>query len=959
MNKIRLILVFLMLAMVSLFPFTAKSQEVAVVSEAATVALDKILPVDPAITVGTFSNGLTYYIRENKKPENRAELRLVVNVGSIVEDDDEQGLAHFLEHMAFNGSKNFEKQELVNYMESIGMRFGSGLNAYTSFDETVYMLRIPTDTVEVMEKGFLILKDWAHQLSLNPEEIDKERGVIVEEWRLGQGAGARMRDKQFPIILKGSQYANRIPIGKKEIIESFEYIKLGNFYRRWYRFDLMAVVAIGDFDKDHIEKLIKLLFDLGTDIPQFIPFETSPEDIAPRERKAYEVPDHKETLFAIATDKEATGTSVTIYYKHPLRDQSAVGAYRRSIVERLYNSMLNSRLSELTQKEDPPFLFGSAGNGLFTRTKEVYTLSAAVKDNGMDQGLEALLVEAERVARFGFTPTELERRKLSVLRGIERSYTERANRTSASYASEYIRNFLEDEPIPGIEYEYELYKRFVPEITLDEINKLSQEWITKENRVITVNAPEKEGLHTPTEQELLAVFDRVNSLTITAYEDKVTDEPLITETPDPAYITNETKIPEVNVTEWRLSNGVKVVLKPTDFKEDQILFRAFSPGGSSLASDEDYIPAGIAASIISAGGLGAFNNIELGKKLAGKAVSVYPSIGSLQEGLSGSASPKDIETMFQLIYLTFTAPRADETVFNSLQSRNRAFLENIAASPASVFLDTLSCTMTQYHYRTRPASLEQIDEWDLDKSLEFYKDRFADAGDFTFLFVGNIVIDEIRPLVQTYLGGLPSTGRVETWRDVGIDPPKGVIKKTVRKGIEPKSQTVIIFTGPFEYNRASRNEMNVMTSILNIRLREKIREELGGTYGVSVSQSTSWIPDEEYSIRISFGADPERIEELTKAVFDEINAMKEQGVTQKNFDKVLETIRRSRETNLKENGYWLNQLGFRYRQDGDPKDILTYEKSLEDLNLEVIRLAANKYFNMNNYVQVTLMPEVK
>ncbi|MFC1562071.1 M16 family metallopeptidase [candidate division KSB1 bacterium] len=945
LTRLRSLWVFLFVFICAVIPVTSHAQKKAVPSEAATAPLEQKVPVAPQITVGTLDNGVRYYIRENRRPEKRAELRLVVKTGSVLEDEDQRGLAHFVEHMSFNGTKNFRKQEIVEFMESIGMSFGPGLNAYTSFDETVYMLQIPTDQPGVMETAFQILEDWAHNVLFEDEEIDKERGVIIEEWRLGQGAGARMRDKQFPILFKGSKYAERLPIGTLESLENFEYESLKRFYRDWYRPDLMAVIAVGDFDDSDVEALVTQHFGA------IMPAEN------PRSRIIVEVPDHDETLCAIATDKENPGTSVAVYYKQSIRDQSTIGAYRRNIVEGFFNGMLNFRFDELIQKADPPFLGASSGQQIFVKSKEVYYLSAAVEESGIERGLETLLVEAERVAQYGFTPSELDRFKKLILRSVEQAYTERDKSNSITFAEEFIRAFLEDEPIPGIEYEFELYKRFVPEITLYEINSLAWEWITDRNRVIMVNAPEKAGLRTPGEEELLAVFEKARDIGITPYMDTVTDQPLIERMPVPGTITAERTIAAVGITEWDLSNGVKVVVKPTDFKEDQILIEAFSPGGTSLTTDEDFIAHSMAAQVIAAGGLGNFNAIDLQKFLSDKVASVSPVIGGLEEGLSGGASPKDLETLFQLIYLRFTAPRADPEIFASLQSRFRAVLANRSASPTAVFSDTLQAVLTQHHYRARPLTVERLDEMALQKSHEFYVDRFADASDFTFMFVGNIDIDIMKPLVTQYLGGLPSIYREETWRDIGLTPPEGVIKKIVRKGIEPQSQTAIIFTGVFEYNRTNNFALRATTSALQIKLREILREDLGGTYSVGVNYGSTLIPRQEYSVQISFGSDPERIDELTGAIFREIENLKQSGIEEEYITKVLEAQKRNRETNLKQNGYWLSQMGFRYRQGTDPSDILTYEEVYGLLDSGFLQAAAVRYFDMNNYVLVSLMPE--
>ena len=908
-------------------------------------SLDQIPPIDPLITVGELKNGLRYYVRENGQPENRAELRLVVNVGSMQEDEDQLGLAHFVEHMAFNGTEHFAKQELVEFMESIGMRFGPGLNAMTSFDETVYMLRVPTDKPEVIKTAFQILEDWSHALSFEHEEIDKERGVIIEEWRLGQGAGARMRDKQFPILFKDSLYAERLPIGKKDIIENFKYDVIKRFYKDWYRPDLMAVIAVGDFDKMEVEALIKEHFSGLVNPPN------------PRPRVLAEVPDHEETLTAIATDKETSSTTVSVYHKLPLREMETVGALRQMIVDNMYNGMLNQRFSEMTQKPDSPFLAAFSGRGLFVKSKEVYSLTALVDEKKIRDGLEALFVESERVARFGFTQSELDRQKINILRSLERAYDERDKGRSTSYVSEYIRNFLQGEPIPGIEYEFELYKRFVPEISLEEINRLGKEWITVRNRVILVSAPEKEDLQMPTEEELLDVLVSVDDKEIKPYEDTVTDEPLLEDIPQPGKIVSTKRLEKMGIIEWELSNGVRVVLKPTDFKDDEILFRALSPGGTSLAKDEDYIPASTAAQIISMGGLRKFTAIDLQKMLSGKVVSVRPFISELEESLSGSASSKDIETMFQLIYLNFTAPRADADIFKVYVNQMKTLLKNRDANPMTAFQDTLRSTLSQNHIRTRPRTVETIEEMNLEKSYAFYKDRFADAGDFTFIFLGNIDLETIKPLVERYLGALPTVDREESWKDVGIDFPKGVIKKSVHKGIEPKSQTSIVFTGPFQYDSTHRTAIRAMGMVFQTRLREVLREELGGTYSVGASPSYVKIPDAEYRISISFGSDPQRVEELTKAIFQEIEKLKIEDISEDEVRDAREALYRSTETGFKQNSWLLAQLAYKYLQGTDPNELLLWEEPLKLLSPEVIQEAAQEYFNMENYVQISLFPE--
>ena len=908
-------------------------------------ALDEKIPVDPRITVGALPNGLRYWIRENREPRNRAELRLVVNAGSVLEDEDQRGLAHVVEHLAFNGSTHFPQQKLVEFMESIGMRFGSDLNAFTSFDETLYMLKVPTDSPEIMARAFLVLEDWAHNLTFDPKAIDKERGIIVEEWRLGQGADARMRDAQLPILLKGSRYAERLPDGKKEVIETFAYDTLKRYYRTWYRPDLMAVVAVGDFDKAKIEELIRKHFG-----PLAVPPDAKP-------RPVYPIPDHDETLFAVAADKEAEQSVVAVYHKLPIAPQDTVGAYRRMLVERLFNDMLNQRLGEIGQKPDPPFLGAVSSRGRFVGTKDVYVLSALVGEGGIPRGLEALYTEGERVARFGFTATEIERAKSEAMRYFERAVTEKETQDSTSYAEEFTRAFLEGEPTPGIQYEYALHKQFLPGIGLDEVNALAREWMTDRNRVIMANLPEKPGAKVPTAAELAAVLEKVKSAEIAAYEDTTTDAPLVAAPPAPGTVVSRRTLEAIGAVEWTLSNGAKVVLKPTAFKEDEILFRASSAGGISLAGDADLIPANTADQVVPAGGLGEFSAVNLEKKLAGQAVQIRPSIDELEEGLSGSASPKDAETLFQLIHLTFTAPRPDPVVFDVIKTQLKTFLENRTQSPESVFSDTLRTTMQRDQPRFRPMTVDEIPRMSLEKSLAFYRDRFADAGDFTFFFVGNIDLEKIEPLVCTYLASLPSIGRKETWRDWRVPPPEGVVKRIVEKGVEPKSLTAIVFSGPFINTPVNRVQIRAAAQILETRLRKLLREKLSGTYDVRVSPGYSKIPHEEYRLSIDLGTDPARIDEMSAAIFREIRALLKKGPTAKEVEEVRLGEKRDFETSSRQNAWWLSQISERYRVGEDPEAIPRLPESFARLTPASVRAAARAYFDLGRYVQVTLYPE--
>ncbi len=907
--------------------------------------LEAEIPPTPAVRTGRFDNGLTYYVRRHGKPENRAELRLVVNAGSILEDDDQRGLAHFVEHMAFNGTENFEKQEIVDYLESIGLSFGPDLNAYTSFDETVYMLKIPTDDEDIVATAFQILEDWAHAVSFDGEEIDKERGVVVEEWRLGRGAGARLRERQLPVIFKDSRYVERMTIGDKETLETAPHDTLRRFYRDWYRPDLMAVVAVGDFDADQVEARIEQHFAA-------IPAATEA-----RERASYPVPGHAETLFSIETDPELAGTSVAVHYKHPAGSQGAYGDYRTSLVQNLYHGMLNSRLGELTQEAAPPFLFAFSSMSPFVRTASVFSQQARVREGEVLPGLEALLIEVERVDRHGFTQTELDRAKTNTLRSYEQLNRERDKLRSGPLADELVRAYLEGEPIPGIEVELELVRRFLPAIELEEVNRQARDWITDENRVIVVSGPEKDAAPLPADGELLAVFEAVEGRNVEPFVDRVLDQPLLARVPAPGEILEETRIEELGVTEWRLSNGIRVILKPTDFQNDQIALTGFSPGGHSLVADEDHPSATFATAILGESGLGEFSQIELGKALAGKVAGAQVFISELEEGVSAFASPQDLETMFQLLYLRLTAPRLEDEAFQSLMSKMKILLRNRLSRPGAVFGDRFSEALSQGHPRRQPMSEEILGKIDPETALEVYKRRFADVSDFTFILVGNFSPAAIAPHVRTYLASLPGTGREETWRDIGVRRPEGVVKVEVEKGLEPKARVQMLFSGDAEWSRENQHQLASLARVLRIRLREILREDLGATYGTSVDGGISWRPLQRYSFTIGFGCAPEEVDSLVAEVFTEIDRLKAEGVELSYVEKVQETQRRQRETSIKENGFWLGGLKTYYTRDLDPRLILTFDQLVDAVTPESLQQTAQEYLNTERYVLGVLKPE--
>jgi zinc protease len=917
------------------------------VSASAQTPLSTPLPLDTAVIRGVLPNGMHYLVRRNVQPLHRAELRLVVNAGSILESDAQRGLAHFVEHMAFNGTKRFPKSDIVNFLERIGMRFGADLNAYTSFDETVYTLTVPTDTATVVTTALDILEDWAHSVTFDPAEIKKERGVVIEEWRTGLSAETRVQNKQFPVMLSGSKYATRIPIGTKENLERFKPELLTQFYKDWYRPDLMTVIAVGDFDPKAMEQQIREHFG------------RIPADASPKPRAYSAVPNHKQTLVSIETDPEYPSSSVALLWLKPADTARTVGDMRKQFIESLYDGMVNARFSELTQQPSSPFAFAGSGRGSFVRTKDVYQLYAGVKESGFAQAAEALLAEAERISRFGFTQTELDRLRTNTLRSLDQSYTERAKTNSAVFASQYVSSVLAGNPIVGIENRLPLAKELLPTITLAEVNALAKSSFTSENRVVLVAAPRKNDVKIPTKAQMLAVFDRAKAAKLVAYVDSTSDAPLIPQLPAPGKVVSERTLDSTGIIEWRLSNGARVLLKPTDFKADEVLFAARSPGGESLLPDRDVINADLSSVALSVSGVGSFNQTALSKKLTGKRVNVGANIGDVSEGLSGGASSRDIETLFQLAWLRMTQPRIDSSAFLAFKNQMRAMMANQRNTPEAVFEDTVTVTMAQHHPRVWLLSPEILDSVNLSRALAIYRERFANAGDFTFYLVGSFSPDSVRPLVERYLASLPSTSVREKARDVGIRPPTGVVTRTVYKGVEAKAQTQLIFTGSCQYSFENRVILGGLRDLLDIRLREALREDKGGTYGVDVSASCHHIPAERYEVAISFGSAPERTDELVKAALAVIDSIKSGSISDSNLVKIRELPLRAHETSLRQNGAWISSIMDADEDERDQRDFLRIPQLLQGISKERLQEAAKLYLRTDQYARFTLLPEKK
>ena len=917
----------------------------------ARYALSENMPVDPEVALGTLPNGMKYYVRANGKPAHRAELRLVVRAGSVLEDDDQQGLAHFVEHMEFEGTRNFPRKSIDDFLSSLGLSIGPDANAETSFDDTQYILRVPTDAPGALDRALLVLHDWAGFATFDQAGIDSERNIVLSEWRMHLGAEERTADAIRAVQLEGSRYAIRSPIGKPENIQGATRDQLLRFYRDWYRPDLMAVIVVGEIDRDAVVQMIRNRFADVTG--------SQPE----RARPNYSIPDHPATRYSILKDKETTQTAVMMSDLRPARNQATVGGYRDIMKDGLFADMLSDRLDEVSQTATPPFLRAQAGRELFqtNRNKDEAVIQALVPStaDGVTKGLDAIVTELQRVARFGFTSTELDRAKVAIMANSERVTAESPDRESESRADEYTRNFLEDEALPTIWQELAFHRRLVPGITLSEVNALANDWFPDQNRLVIVAAPDLASVKLPDQTQLAGTVRAAMTKRLEAYVDTTAGQTLMDKKPAPGSITKMTEHPEAGITEWTLSNGATVVLKPTKLREDQILFRAFAPGGESLASDADLIPAKVADLVVSAGGAGKFSDVALDRMTTGKAVSVTPFIDELFEGMGGGAAPQDLETMFQLMYLRFTQPREDPTAFAAVEAQAKASLANQNASPDVVFGQAIDSALSQNSPRRRPDTLETIDQWNLQKSMAFYKARFADAGNFTFVFVGSFTVDAIRPLIETYVASLPATHAHESWKDLGIRPPSGIVERTVRQGIAPKSEVTIVFTGPMQYDVEHVLALRTVTLLLQSRLLDTIRQELGGTYSITASPSAHKFPTAGYEVRIDWTCDPARVEELTRRVFEEIQYVKETNLRPEQMVLVRQSLVRDYERSSQDNAYLLNQISRRY-QDGDTTNLAAVDNLTAEISAltgDEVQAAARAYLNTGNYLKATLMPE--
>lgn len=909
------------------------------------------LPMDPKIRYGTLENGLTYYIRHNEEPKQRAEFHIAQNVGAILENDDQNGLAHFLEHMAFNGTKNFPDKGIINYFEKQGVKFGYDINAYTSLDETVYRLsNVPTTRQAILDSALLVLHDWSNFITLSDKEIDDERGVILEEWRTGNNANRRMFKESNALKYPGSQYAKRDVIGDTAIIKHFSHDALRAYYKKWYRPDQQAIVIVGDVDVDLMEKKIKELF---SDIQRKSNFG---------ERPVYDVADNKDPIVAIVTDPEARQTQITVEYKKdklPKEVRLSIAGYVFSRLNNLIASVMNERFTELSQQADAPFVAAYNYYGGMLKTKDSFTNIIIPKEGKEMEGLKALLLEIEKAKRFGFTNAEVERAKTNMLKEMEKAYNERDNQKSEDLVNEYIRNFLNYEPIPGIESEYDMVKMILPKISTDIINQTVKTYITDDNILITVNAPEKPEVKVPNQSQILAALAEVKTAEITANKEEEINRPLMDKMPKAGKIKSIKPNSAVGTTEMTLSNGIKIAFKPTTFKKDEISMQAFSYGGLSKVHDITDLPsASVATAVIQSNGIGNFNAVDLTKVLTGKIASVNPYISQYSEGMSGMSSVKDLETMLQLMYLYFTQPRKDDNSYGALMNLLKTTLANAEKNPNKVFSDSVRLTVSNHDPRTIIQNLSMLDKINQEKAIEIYKQRFANPADFTFLFVGNIDPNDknTQKLFETYLGGLTTDKKsIEKYDDVYKPTPKGIVKNYFKREMATKkASNRIQYTAVIPYDLNTKTIVSAISDILDMRYLESIREKEGGSYGVGTAGISTDIPHEQSILLMQFDTDPDKQTRLIKIIHDEINEIVKNGPRTEDLQKVKENLLKQYKQDLEDNSWWLGSLQSYYQ---DKMNYLTdYKAAVDALSSESIQKTLKQMVDQDNVIEVVMMP---
>ena len=909
------------------------------------------LPIDSSVRVGKLDNGLTYYIRHNEYPKQRAEFHIAQAVGAILEEDHQNGLAHFLEHMAFNGTQHFPGKGIITYFESIGVNFGGNINAYTSLDETVYRLSdVPTYRQGIIDSALLVMHDWACGLLLLPEEIDAERGVIREEWRTGANANRRMWKASNPLKYPGSQYAKRDVIGDTAVINNFKYDALRDYYTKWYGPDNQAIIVVGDINVDEVENAIKKLW---ADVPA---------RSNRGERPLYSVDDNVEPIVAIVQDKEAQQTRVQVDFKKPKLPKAmrqTNEAYLISILQRLVCDMLDYRFQDLALEPDASLVAGGAFYSELVKEKDAFSAVYLAKAGKETQALYDLLIQLEKMRRYGFNASELERVKTEMLTQYEELYNERNTVRNISYAQEYIRHYLDDEVIPGIEWEYKTLQQLLPMIDINTINNIAKQFITDQNVIVSIMAPDNDVVQLPTQEQVLEMLQQVKSAEIEAPVEEEISANLVKKEPKIGKIKSINQNKSLGTTEWILSNGIKVIFKPTEFKQDEIRMSAFSKGGTSLVATEDLASAALATDIIEFSGLADFSMTQLQKVLVGKNVSIGPSISAYREEMNGSSTVKDLETLLQLNYLYFTAPRKDEKAFQSLKEILATQLANRSKNPKAIFGDSVAMIQNNYSPRTLIFDTKALGMVSLEKALEIYKQRFANPADFTFTFVGNIDPndEQTKTIICKWIGGLKTKSKRETIKDHGVRAPQGEFKSYFQRSMQTKTATNRIQYTSYDmpYTLANDLNMEMLGRILSTRYLESIREREGGSYGVGCSGVMDIQPVPRARLLMQFDTDPLKQAKLMSIIHEEVKTIAKDGPLASDLQKEKESMLKDYMENLEKNSYWETVLYMYYMYGIDY--IADYKKEVEALSAQSVQETLQQLLKSGNMFEVVMFPK--
>ncbi|HTH82820.1 MAG TPA: insulinase family protein [Mucilaginibacter sp.] len=903
------------------------------------------LPTDPDVIIGKLPNGLTYYVRKNSLPKNRANLILVTKAGSVLETDPQQGMANFIQRMAFKGTRDYQKDDMANYLKRIGGKYGPDTSAFATYDETAYQLSIPTDTDKLYRGAFTLMANWAAYITFNPDDINNERAKLAQEIAQGgKSPQARLQELTLPVLLGGtSRYAMRSPMGKESTVKTFTDASVKGFYSDWYRPDLQAIIAVGDFDPKQVDELIRYNFS------------SLRNPSAEKPRVQFSVPPTPGTTVKIVTDKAFPYVLAQVVSRHAQAIAKTPADYMEGVKVTLFNQMLNARISEITQSKDPVMLYGQASYSPMVGKMDAFSTLTVANPGGLETAFKTMAGEMERVRKFGFTNTELERAKQNALAQISDNFNAKGNSPSANYAGDYERNFLTGQAIPGIDYEYNYYINNIGKISVADMNALAIKLMADQNRVILIEANDSEKDKLPNEQTVLKwMADAGKGLT--NYVDE-SATPLMPEAPVPGKVLSVKIDSALLVTTLNLSNGVKVILRPSLYINNQILFSGYSFGGTSLASDNDFTSANLAGTVISNSGVAGFNQTQLNRMLREKNLSVSPYISDITQGVSGYSTPADFESAMKLLYLYFTNPRKDAEVWKSTIAQQKSVLSHKQNDPGSVYQDTVLSVLNSYNPRALPATAAQLDAASLDKAYSFYKDRFADASGFTFTFSGTFAVDQIVPFVVAYLGGLPSNNSKETYKVIPMHPPAGQITKTVYKGAGDKATVQLVYSGAYEYNEANNIQLDGLEDVLNTRLSDSLKA--GGIYSVGVRANYVKIPEGRYKMTISYLCDANKVDQSVDYMVGEINKIKQNGAVAKDVQLFINTEARNMQQNLRQNAYWQAALSSAEQNQQNPDRILNHMQVLETVTSQSVKDAANKYLNSSNFIKLILLPEKK